>query len=442
MVAPKRTMKNAEANDALLLERAELIAISNAMGGAVPQLAAELGHWRDMLEEGLKDATVDLVGERYLEEATRSLRHIWLAAAANATSKAYRSPSDGEAVLTPSGRFHNFGYERDLQPEQLERRCARFFPPPPQGWTADHVLYSSGQAAMNAVLTHLTALHPALGVHHAGAYFETGELLALYGKRAELRDPAQKPDLVIAEPVWCDGVSFGQNRPAEIAALCEKCGATMLIIDSTLAGLDDGLNHVLDKLSQPITVFRVHSGLKLFQQGLELADIGIVSIYGSGAGERLRNIRTLHGTGLRFADVAALELPFFLDARSTRPYEDAIFAHNARLARAVSQTPGPFAPAIHPSLLSSTGRAPFCIFTLTDPGADPGASYDALEQAIVAGARHRNLVLDHGGSFGFRGHRFEVVRPDARPPFLRVALGRRGGPSLEGVIDLLSSLSL
>ena len=427
--------------DALSTERAELIAISDAMTQAVPQLAAELGRWRDTLEEGLKDARSELVGERHLEEATRSLRHIWLAAAANATSKAYRSPSDGEAVLTPSGRFHNFGYERDLQPEQLERRCARFFPPPPAGWTANHVVYSSGQAAMNAVLTHLTALHPILGVHHAGAYFETGELLALYGKRVERRDPARKPDLVIAEPVWCDGTAFGQNRPGEIAALCEKSAATLLIIDSTLAGLDDGLNAVLDNLSRPITVFRVHSGLKLFQQGLELADIGIVSVYGGDPGEHLRAIRTLHGTGLRFADVAALELPFFLDAHSTRRYEDAIFAHNARLARAVSRGSGPFAPAVHPSLSSSTGRAPFCIFTLADPGADPRASYEAVEHAIVAGAARRNLVLDRGGSFGFRGHRLEVVRPAGRPPFLRVALGRRAGPSLAGVIDLFSSLS-
>ncbi|HEY8253599.1 MAG TPA: hypothetical protein VIG39_03105 [Rhizomicrobium sp.] len=436
-------MKNAEPNAAALpTEHAELIAVSDTMAEAVPQLAAELGHWRDMLEEGLKDATTDLDAERHLEEATRSLRHIWLAAAANSTSKAYRSPSDGEAVLTPSGRFHNFGYERDLQPEQLERRCARFFPPPPPGWTADHVVYSSGQAAMNAVLTHLTALHSTLGVHHAGAYFETRELLALYAKRMEQLDPARKPGLVIAEPVWCDGIAFGQNRPAEIAALCEKCDATMLIIDSTLAGLDDGLNHVLDNLSRPITVFRIHSGLKLFQQGLELADIGIVSIYGGGAGEQLRSIRTLHGTGLRFADVAALELSCFLDAPSTRRYEEAIFARNAGLARAMSETSGPFAPVVHPSLSSSMGRAPFCIFTLADPGADPGASYEALERAIAAGAERRNLVLDRGGSFGFRGHRFEVVRPDGRPPFLRVALGRRGGPSLEGVIDLLSSLSL
>src|SRR5581483_7911966 len=215
-------MKNPDANDALSHERAELIALSDAMVGAVPQLGAELGQWRDTLEEGLKDATTAIGGERHLEEATRSLRHIWLAAAANATSKAYRSPSDDEAVLTPSGRFHNFGYERDLQPEQLERRCARFFPPPPPGWAADHVAYSSGQAAMNAVLTHLAGLYPTLRVHHAGAYFETRELLALYGKRVEQLDPAGKPDLVIAEPVWCDGAAFGQNRPKDIAALCEK----------------------------------------------------------------------------------------------------------------------------------------------------------------------------------------------------------------------------
>jgi hypothetical protein len=178
-------------------------------------------------------------------------------------------------------------------------------------------------------------------------------------------------------------------------------------------------------------VFRLHSGLKVFQEGLELADVGIVSIYGATGGDALRRIRTLHGSGLRFADVASLELPLFLDAGATRRYEDAIFKHNAALARAARTN-----PAFDVSYAVAGSRAPFVILTLRAP-----AGYDTLDEEIAAEASSRGYVFSKGGSFGFRGHRFETVRPQGRPPFLRVAMGRRGGPSLEGILDLFSTLA-
>lgn len=84
-----------------------------------------------------------------MADVVRALRHVWLEAAASSTSKTYRSPAEDERTVAPAGRFHNFSYERDLQPTSLEARCARFFAPPPPGWTAAHVLFSSGQAAIN-----------------------------------------------------------------------------------------------------------------------------------------------------------------------------------------------------------------------------------------------------------------------------------------------------
>jgi hypothetical protein len=207
--------------------------------------------------------------------------------------------------------------------------------------------------------------------------------------------------------------------------------ATSIIVDSTLAGLDDGLNDLLSALDGPKEVFRLHSGLKLFQAGLELADVGIVSIYGSPAGDELRRIRTLQGSGLRFADVAALELPVFLDPAATRAYEDAVFRHNAALARAARDN-----PALKVAYPAGQHRAPFVIFNL--PSA---ASFDGLDEKIAAEAARRSLVFTKGGSFGFRGHRFETVHPEGKPPFLRVALGKRGGPSLEGIWELFRTLA-
>jgi hypothetical protein len=71
----------------------------------------------------------------------------------------------------------------------------------------------------------------------------------------------------------------------------------------------------------------------------------------------------------------------------------------------------------------------------------PDTSYDGLDEKIAAEAAQRSLVFIKGGSFGFRGHRFETVRPSGKPPFLRVAMGKRGGPSLDGIVEMFRSFA-
>jgi len=398
----------------------------------MPSLAPQLGAWHNRLEKSLKSKSSPLVAESTLDQAALALRHVWLEAAASATSKSYRSPSEGEPPITPTGQFHNFGYERDLQPTGLESRCVLFFDSPPPGWTQEHVLFSSGQAAMNAVLTLLSARQEQpLRLRHDGCYFETVELLGLYAGRFETVSRGGA-DIVIAEPIWCNGEVFGTESLKAVAERANSERTASIIIDSTLLGLDDGLNVLLSALHGTKEVFRLHSGLKLFQEGLELADVGIVSVYGSMMGDELRRIRTLQGSGLRFADVAALELPVFLDPAATRRYEGAIFQHNAALAGAARDN-----PLIAASYPTGRHQAPFVVFNLAS-----ACSYDGLDELIAVEAGARSLVFTKGGSFGFRGHRFETVRPDGKTPFLRVAMGKRGGPSLEGVLELFRTLAL
>jgi hypothetical protein len=412
-------------------EYSDLLAIAKMMEAAVPGLAARLAVWNSRLTEGLEAASSSFAADSTLDRAALALRHVWLEAAASTTSKSYRSPSEGERTTTPSGRFHNFGYERDLQPTMIETRCTRFFASPPPGWTQAHVLFSSGQAAMNAILTLLGARQKrVLRLRHDGCYFETIELLKLYAGRFATAGHG-RADIVIAEPVWCNGQTFGTVAFEALAARAIAERTASIVVDSTLSGLDDGLGGLLCALAEPREVFRLHSGLKLFQAGLELADVGIVSVYGSDAADDLRRIRTLQGSGLRFADVAALELPIFLDPAATRRYERAVFQHNAALAEAAR---GNAALAVsHPA---APAQAPFVVFNLASQ-----ASYERLDEKIAAEAARRAVHFTKGGSFGFRGHRFETVRADGKPPFLRVALGKRKGASLDGILDLFRTLA-
>jgi hypothetical protein len=108
-----------------------------------------------------------------------------LDAASSAANRSYRSPTTAQFVATATGHSTNFGYERELQPIELEQRCTSFFGSAPDGWTVDHALVSSGQAAMATVLHLLDSLKPLgdkrpLSIAHLGAYFETTEILALF----------------------------------------------------------------------------------------------------------------------------------------------------------------------------------------------------------------------------------------------------------------------
>ncbi|HEV7691820.1 MAG TPA: hypothetical protein VGO52_13380 [Hyphomonadaceae bacterium] len=428
-------------NDAIAAEARELHELAQHLAEHAPQLSSPISRLEAAFEKSLAHAAHPLDAEQAAETFARRLRRVWLEAAGAEAGSVYRSPTASEVERI--ARHHDaFGYERDLQPETLEARATAFFPAPPAGWTQDHLIFSSGQAAMTSALLGLSQrLSPRpfngqpIRIAHRGAYFETRALIKLMPLLQEATF-AQTADIVLDEPICCDG-QFHQIDTKKLLSSHPQA----VIFDTTLLGRDDGVATYLASLGEksPI-VLRITSCLKLFEAGLELANAGILSVYSRGAddlGTELRRIRTLTGSGISLADAIALEAPWFLDAQEADRYAAAIFAHNARLAEAVSANNQRFVPVTHPSL--SGANAPYCAFQLRHASPD---AYDALESEIIAEATSRRLLLHHGGSFGFRGHRFEIVKPETGEPlFLRVALGRRAGWSCEGVVAMMSEIA-
>lgn len=426
--------------DALADEARELRQMARRLSRHSPKLAAPIAALQSTLDAALATAEPP-AAERAAETFARSLRTLWLDAAAREASSVYRSPTANETQRI--GRQHDaFGYERDLQPETLERRCPGFFPAPPPGWRQDHILFSSGQAAMTtALLTlgqHIASERPALRIAHRGAYFETRALIRCLPFATEATF-AQTADVVINEPVCCDG----QFHLIDTAKLL-SASPSAAIFDTTLLGRNDGVDDYLEALRPggKQVVMRVTSCLKLFQGGLELANAGLLSIYTShgsvhGLGDKLRSMRTLTGSGLHLVDAIALEAPWVFDAKHTDAYASAIFDNNARLAQAVHDANRRFEPVTHPSF--SGNVAPFCTFRLREAAPE---TYDALDKEIAAEASRRKLNFARGGSFGFRAHRYDVIKPETgEPPFLRIALGRRGGWSCDGIIAMMAYLA-
>jgi len=399
----------------------------------------------------------DLEAEVKLDALATSLRQVCLQMANLYAARVYRSPPDDDLPRTTEEHSLDFGYERDIQPAELERRIASDMQPI-AGWIACHMLFSSGQAALQSVL--MAVCHqfwqgrpPA--VLHLGSYFETDELLELQEAvgMLEVRERDEgvdlPPDILLYEPVQCtpDGQQDAANDVASFRSLCGQSGVKAVICDTTLCGhrFDHrALLKSIGGMQRPPVVIAFRSGLKLDQAGLELANVGIVSIFvrgGSGSdilrefSGQLQHIRTLTGSGLGFEGINALSVPWFLDPEGRR-HADAVFRNNSDLANAYNQA----SPLLlsHPALQQSHHVAPFCTIQIVDGDA---AAYERLEDLIDREAREQGILLRRGGSFGFRGHRYQAIIPDRGDPFLRLALGSRRDASCRKIGSLFDAIA-
>ena len=387
----------------------------------------------DFLPRHIASGNDWLTRERQLDAAAMTLRRAWLGVAHRPGDATLKSPRAGHVAHVACGADVSFGYERDIDVSVLEQRNG--YLRAPAGWSADLVLFRSGQAAL-ACLVHFAAAQwgksDPLTVTHAGAYFETASLLASWPQRMIRQiDDAAVADIVIAEPVWCDG-QFGCGKRLPTARHA-------LLLDITMSGPAYDLAPHLDDC--PL-VIAYSSGLKLDQAGLELANAGIVRVLSRDGtrevGTALRQLRGLTGSGLTLDELSALSAPWFMDRAYADRYIAAIFANNRALAEAIGSRSPVFGARCHPSFVDPTAEAPFCALTLNEPSRK---NYRALEARIARECDRRGLLATKGGSFGFRGHRFELIEPEHGQTFLRVAMGWRDGWSRQGLCELLAELA-
>ena len=138
---------------ALQTEVTELQGLARGLAEFAPDFSPNLIEWTRHLQQVWQSSGPPFVLEQQMEWFARALRQHWLQYAAAAPSAVYRSPTEEQQKgMAEDPKLEAFGYERDLQPEILEQRCARFFPRPLPPWQAQHLLFSSGQAAMTAAL--------------------------------------------------------------------------------------------------------------------------------------------------------------------------------------------------------------------------------------------------------------------------------------------------
>ncbi len=447
---------------------------------AMLQAADALVDWRAAADALAAEADLEsLAGERALDDLAFRLRERWLALAHEATRGYLMAPPHEQHKFMPSGTRFQFDYERSSRPEILERRGLEGAPPAP-GWRGACRLFSSGMSAIAALVNvccaRLKGPKPETPVQldMFGGYFETWRLLdTVYDAvlRVDyLKSTAQLnqrvavggTDVLVLEPVaydW-DMTVFDRDAFADAWRAAGADHPKLVIVDTSLTGHAFGFDDLVPAFGDnpPWTVVFVRSGLKLDQEGLELSNAGVAHVYVPEAGspvhlerllERLNVYRSITGGGLTVNQQAALEAPWFLDGERFGDHAGRVFANNAALARAIRLEGGVFSRVNHPvlSAMSETpwAVAPFVVLHLAD---DDVGRLGKLVAIIAHEVRERGLQLDLGSSFGFRGNRFEVIRPLVQirehgesAGLLKIAMGARPGPSKPAIAELVNELA-
>lgn len=425
--------------------------------------------------------------EHQLHQVAHQVRQLCLDIAYQTTTGQYKSPVQPHSVQLASGSQLSYSYERNLVPTALEQRLAL------EGasltsWQGQHLLFSSGMASLTmAVQSCFREAVPQAGnplqIAMWGGYFETHFLLDILANpglawtrlqiQADLWQGLARGeiDILLLEPVSYDWemevLDLEQLSTLWHSALPRRPQA--IILDTTLVNQTFSMQAFLEQLGEhpPRLVIQVRSGMKLDQQGLELSNVGLLSVYtpmlswhqpGAAAvvptsalqaGRFLSHARQMMGLGLTLEELACLDVPFFLDSVKTLTYAKSVFANNAALARVVQQTVDSTAHSIikqvaHPALSAQShlawACAPFVILHLTE---DTAANHALLLAILETERRRQEILLFPGGSFGFRHHRFEVIwiKSNQQVGLFKVAMGARQGASKDATIRLLKQLA-
>lgn len=413
--------------------------------------------------------------EKKILRLWEKLREYWINEASKTTYYIYKSPKLGNLIKLKSGTVLNYSYERNIQCDFLERKCKEFREIK-TNWNQDHVLFSSGMAALTTLINCYRSMlknriNENIRIIIFGDYYETRtffeffrnkEISIIYAKdEDELIYEIEKDfDILFIEPVkynWDLEVLQMDILFKSITSLYEK-KYRMIIFDSTLVSqnipIDSILNNLVD--TEFLLIIDFCSLLKLNQEGFELSNAGLLSIYTSNnyyndginavaIASYIRKIRTILGTGLCLREIALLDNFFSFNKKRVKLYSDQVFLNNAMLANALEKGKL-FNKISHPSigLMNNLNwaKSPFVVLRLYEKD-DNYYNYGMLLSIVKFEAEKRNLELYMGSSFGFRHCRFEVIIPDLklRRGIFKIAMGQLNGINRDRIIELFIELS-
>jgi hypothetical protein len=395
--------------------------------------------------------------QRYASE----LRAGFLRAMALKYADHWLTPPTGRKFVFPGSAIaYDYAYDRQHIPEVIERRLR----------DAGHrrgrkgaLICGSGMAAITIAAQSLAALLPELSISALASYFETFTLLSLSGLRDRCRRVTEQEQLhrafrtgganvIYIEPVQYNWRLNSIDWDRLLAEIDGAADPPVVILDTTLSGSSPVLEDLIDRFlaSRCPLLLCLRSGLKLDQEGLELANLGVLEWWirddNDPALARLQAVaeayRTVAGVGIGWHAACALSPGFVLDHRRAQAFSASIFASNRALFAATELSGDIF---VRKTYAPPPWDAPFVLFHLRQGNA---RQYQLLAALIAREAERRRLDWTMSGSFGFRTERFETILPGEqkrageRPEgVLKIACGCYRGARFWAIVDLINELA-
>ncbi|MBF0194355.1 MAG: SUMF1/EgtB/PvdO family nonheme iron enzyme [Magnetococcales bacterium] len=463
-----------------------LLAMAQQIVAAIPEEEHRYSEWLHKTEKLLNNKILEtLAGEEQLESLSMELRGLWLATAHSFSDLYLKSPPAGLDKTLPMGTSARYYYERLVYPRNLEKR-GPYYRPAPNGWESEDIFFRSGLSAIAALFQVFGQVFSGdnkttIRIDMFGGYFETDRLLRafaspLFKYRRIInqtdffkRVVRENANVLFLEPVAYDWDLEALDFELLLGSLAKrKKPPRMIVLDTTIVGHCFPLELFLKMLpgDPPPLVVVLSSGLKLDQEGLELANVGMLTLFqkenqkeqgkvADKLASKLRKNRNLFGYGLLMDEMAILDVPWFLDLVNFKKHCNFVFENNRRLAEHLSpiinEGEGVFSHVSHPCLSNaanwSWAKAPFVVFHFK-ADKDSKENHKAVVDTIVRLSRKRNLGFVEGMSFGFRGSRFEIIKPNAilhpngqQKGLFKVAMGRRSGAQAHGIINLIAEVA-
>ena len=418
--------------------------------------------------------------ERALDEIAWEIRRVWIDAVRQNFERIIKSPP-----IYPSGERSPkqpflYDYERFGVQEKIQRRIGRACQVPP-AWNAEHFVFSNGMAACSAIYLAISKLARAsyqatVNVTSWAGYFESLQLFSMFNAgdfkwsslgslESDVSDLPSSINILHIEPLHFDGdlTTLSESDFVEFWARCSSRRSEsdlpwVVVFDTTPVANHFQLQRVLESIrsSPPDLVINIQSGLKLHQQGLELANIGMASVFSptglhdaeDKTGEFARDVnsaiteaRILIGAGLSLDAAIAIQAPFFTDVEKIESYSNAVFNNNRKLAQSISAGRF-FSRVVYPGLEDSAAAAS-CPVVMLHLSEKEREAVQPLIHFIQQSTAQQKILFEQGLSFGFRSHRYEAFTLHADPdqPVLRIAMGARTGPSVDKIINLLQEIA-
>lgn len=306
------------------------------------------------------------------------------------------------------------------------------------------ICFNSGMSALNAVITICQKII-SVPVYTYSAYFETYSLLkeiTIKNKMFENKDAYLNTfsgsNLHLVEmPVCSTEIQDLSIDEIKNGILNSKKKVFILIIDSTLELENKKKIKSLLNINKNLIVFKVRSGLKLDQFGLELANLGIVEVYSNLSGKHiefivnmLKNYRAVSGLSIDYNSYLRLVSPI-LTAEDKVLYKQEIKRNTSKLFEIISKKENKYFKVKFKSGL------PFIFLTPIYPNFKLVKWVDDLVKEV----NDKGGYLPYGTSFGFRHTRLEIIDDRKKPPYIRLSPGAFLGKSNNILLQYLENKS-